>query len=671
MEKITVGADYETFSECDIKKSGAYAYARHPSTELLILRAIVDDAEGNELDRVEWDYGQPMPKAWARLIKKGYMFRAFNAAFEWQITTHVMAAKMGWPDIPLEQWYCTQGTALRHALPTSLDKCASAFNTRHKKLASGTRLITKFSKPRKPTKGNDATRNYPEDFPEDFEEFGVYCLGDVEAERELYWGLPCREYPPFERDVWLQLQRQNDRGVLVDVSSVEAILRMNNFNRKRRLTQLRKITDNVVQTDGQRDAVLTWCADEGYPLEGYTKDDIKLALKDPKLPEPVARVLEIRQELGQTSLAKYPRFVESVCPDSTLKGSIIYHRATTGRNGAGGVQPHNFPRDYVTTHEPLIETCLNWVREDRYEDIELVFGSLVDVAKGMLRPMFISRPGKMFYSADFSSIENRVTVWVAQDDVGIDIFANGVDQYRAFVAKQFGIAPEAVTPEMRTDGKATILGAMFGAGANTIWKTNVQKGIPMTLKQAKRNVAEFREQYAVTAATWYELDEVCVEACRMPKGKALVYKGLKFFCREGFFFIRLHSGRLLAYHDPRVEQVKTPWGAIKWAVTHNGLNAKGFWGRQTLTPSRIIENIVQAEARDLLMYSKMQVEDEGYDLILDVHDEILAEQDPDYASVEDFEKIMSRIPDWAKKENGAYVDFPLKAEGGKFTRYRK
>ena len=792
----SLGLDYETFSELNIKKVGAYAYARHPSTELLILCGILDDPRGRELDRFEWRYGEPMPKALIKLIKSGVRCRAFNAAFEWQITQHVIAGKMGWPDIPLEQWYCTQGAALQHALPTSLEKCASAFNKVHKKLGSGTRLITKFSKPRKVTKANAETRNYPEDFPEDFDEFVVYCMGDVEAERELYWGLPNREYSPTERQIWEQLQRQNDFGVRVDVGAVDDIMRMVEANRKRRLRELSILTEGAAKTDGQREVIMNWCDAQGYPLEGYTKDHLKAAIADKKVPKDVKHVLEIRQELGQTSLAKYPRIKEYACDDEVIRGGIVYHRASTGRNGGclaegtmilvktasgevtdvpiqdvtvdhkvydgtdwvshmgvvysgekdvieyvglsatpdhkvylsdtdsrpfseiaeQGLQPwrirqgqkesraypsivktydiigagpkarfvangvvvsnsgpqfHNLPRDYVSSDERLIQICLDWVRDSKYEEIELVFGPLVNVAKGMLRPMLRSREGKVFYSADFSSIENRVTVWVSQDDVGIDVFANGVDQYRAFVSKQFGIAPEDVTAEQRTDGKATILGAMFGAGANTIWKTNVQKGIPMTLKQAKANVNEFREQYAVTAATWYELDEICIEACRLPPGKQVSYKGLKFFCRDNFFFMRLHSGRLLAYHDPKVQQVKTPWGAIKWAVTHSGLNSKGFWTRQTLTPSRIIENIVQAEARDLLMFSKTEVENEGFDLVLDVHDEVLAEQDPNYMTVEDFEAIMARIPDWAKKENGAYVDFPLKAEGAKFTRYRK
>lgn len=667
----SVGLDYETYSELNIKEVGAFCYARHPSTELLILKGILDDDNGDEVDRFEWRYGDPIPRALFKLIKQGIRCRAFNAAFEWQISTHVMAGKMGWPEIPLEQWYCTQGAALRHALPTSLEKCAAAFNKIHKKLDSGTRLITKFSKPRKPTKANPATRNYPEDFPEDFDDFVVYCEADVEAEREIYWNLPGREYSAFERRVWEQLQRQNDLGVMIDMPSVHGVMDMIEVNRDRQLKRLNRLTGGAIKTDGQRDAIMSWCDAQGYPLTGYTKDDIKAHLKDRKIPDKIKQILEIRQDLGQTSLAKYPRIIESVCDDQTIKGNLIYHRATTGRNGGSGVQFHNLPRDYVSHYEPLVETCLQWVRDHRYEDIEFVFGDLNYVAKGMIRPMLRSRPGKVFYSADFSSIENRVTVWISQDDVGLDVFTNGVDQYKAFAAKQFGISMDDVTAEQRTDSKATILGAMFGAGAKTIWKTNVQKGIPMTLKQAKTNVAEFREQYAVTAETWYELDEVCIEAVQLPPGKQLEYKGLKFFCRDNFFFIRLHSGRLLAYYQPKVQKVKTPWGEMKWAVTHMGLNAKGFWTRQTLTPSRIIENIVQATARDLLMFSKMEVEDEGFDLVLDVHDEVLAEQEPDYMDVKAFEAIMARIPDWAMKKNGAYVDFPLRAEGGKFTRYRK
>lgn len=662
----SLGIDLEAFSELNIKKVGGHKYCRHPSTELLILRGILDDPQGNREDEFRWLYGEPMPRSLFRVIARGVRLRAFNAAFESQMFIHVLAAKMGWPLVDIEQWYCTQAAALRHALPMSLDKCAAVFNKVHKKLESGTRLINKFSKPK--TNGG---RNYPCDFPEEFEEFDEYCGADVEAEREVYWNLPYREFSDDEREFWIQLQHQNAYGVCVDIPTVKAMIKMLHVNKTRQTQRVVELTDGAVTTINQRAKVLQWCDAQGYPLEGYTKEIVEKAVEDKKTPDNVRELLTIRQDLGQTAVAKYPTIITYACADRTIKGSLIYHRASTGRNGGSGPQFHNIPRDYIAKKDDLVELALKWVRESRYEDIELVFGSLMHVAKGGLRAVLIPRPGKIFYAGDFSSIENRVTVWIAQDEVGLDVFVNGVDQYRAFAAKQFGIEIDEVTDEQRTDAKATILGAMFGAGAKTIWQTNVKKGIPMTLKQAKTNVAEFREQYAVTAATWYELDEICIEACRLPIGKAIMYKGLKFFRREDFFFIQLHSGRKLAYYKADVRKVMTPWGKEKFAVTHMGQNSKGAWIRQTLTPSRIIENIVQAEARDLLMHSKREVISEGFDIVLDVHDEILSEQDPDYMEAKEYEHIMTRTPFWATQEGGAFVDFPLGVEAKKFPRYRK
>ncbi len=412
---------------------------------------------------------------------------------------------------------------------------------------------------------------------------------------------------------------------------------------------------------------MDWCKRQGFRLKGYTAFDIEHALKK-DMPDNVRRVLTIRQELSQVSTKKYEKMALVVNADGRVRNNLIYHRASTGRNGGVGLQLHNFPRDYLAKEPHVIEEAIDLIGRDKYEEVMLIYGNPLDVAKGLLRPMIIASPGKTFYVSDFSGVENRGTAWIACDNTALQVFIDGRDQYIEFAASQFRLAPENVSAEQRTAAKATILGGMFGSGWKTIYDTNVQRGIPMTEEEARRNVEDLRSIYHVTAATWYELERAAKKAVRTLND--VPYKGLLFGVRKGYLFIRLPSGRLLSYYEPMVEKVMTPWGKERMGVTYSGLTAQKKWLRLNLTPSRLIENIVSGICRDLLMYSEYLIEqDKRVVPILDVHDEIISEGDPDAMTLDEYTGFMEKIPDWAYNHEG--IAFPLKAEGYISTRYRK
>ena len=658
-----ISLDFETFSAVELKDTGVFPYSRHASTEVLLCCYTFD--EGETINT--WQIGDPPPTDLFARIKAGDRIRAFNASFETEIWEHVCHARLGWPMITPLQWLDTKGLCESLALPGSLDSVAQALGLQYQKDASGTRLINKFSKPRKPTKTNPAERVLPKDSLDDFERFAEYCRQDVRVECAIYARIPMKDFPAVEQAVVEQHIRMNREGIVLDVKAFQSVRRMLDHNREVLTKKLIELTDGAVQTDGQLVKIIEWARSKGYELPGMTKFDVEQILSKDDVPPVVRRCLEIRQILGQVSTKKYDKMQAVTCEDGRARGNLVYHRATTGRAGGAGLQMHNFPRDYVSSKASEVDACIDFIGRNEYEKVELLYGNLTDVAKGLLRSMIIAPPGQLLYVADFSGVENRGVAWFCRDKVGLDVFAQKRDQYREFAAAQFGITIQEVTAEQRTAAKATILGAIFGSGWKTIYETNVLRGIPMTEAEAQRNVEDFRRIYATTTATWYDLDSCAQEA--VADRKDVPYKTVKFGVRGEFLFIRLPSSRCLAYYAPKVEEVMTPWGKKKTAVTYMGLTPQKVWMRLTLTPNRLIENIVSAICRDLLMHSMLVIErDARVRPVLSVHDEAVSYGEPDAISLHDYEQLMATVPDWAVDQS---VPFPLAAEGYISARYRK
>ena len=659
-----VSIDFETYSDADLKQVGGRLYAKHPSTEVLLLSYSFD--VGRTVHR--WEYGDGPPDDLLYAVRSGYTIRAWNASFEDFIWRYVCSARMGWPAVPQSQFLDTAAVALSLALPPSLEQCAKALRLPVKKNPEGKKLIRKFCMPRKPTVRMPWTRIYPHDEPQAFDLFGDYCDDDVRVECMAFVTMPRHEIAAFDKPIYEHNQLLNERGIMLDRAGFTAIQRMIDYYYDMKTRRLQEITGGALQTDGQRVRFLEWSASQGYVLAGFKKEDIANALKD-DVPDVVREALEIRQELSQVSTKKYLRMGSMADPDDDrVRDNLLYHRATTGRNGGSGLQLHNFPRDYVSKDPAAIQACIDFIGREDYEAVEVLYGPLLDVAKGLLRPMVMAPPGKTFFVADFSGVENRGTAWVARDPVALKVFADGIDEYIDFAAKQFGIDPSDVSDEQRTAAKATILGGMFGAGWKTIYETNVQRGIPMTVDEAKTNVKDLRRIRKVTAKTWYDLANATKEVFQ--KNADVVYKGLRFGRRGEFLFIKLPSGRALAYYDPKLEYVKTPWGDEILQVTYMGLTPQKQWIRMSLTPSRLIENIVSAICRDLLLHGQLLIEADGrVTPVLNVHDEVVSEGEPGAIELDEYCALLTTLPDWATTETG--IAFPLEAEGYVSVRYKK
>jgi hypothetical protein len=468
-----VSLDFETFSAGpSVKDVGPAKYAEHPTTEVLCLAWALGDAEPSL-----WVPGERFPRELFQLIDAGAHLFAWNAEFELAVWAEQCHRRMGWPAVPFESWRDTAAVALTFGLPASLEDAGAALRLAIQKDPRGSRLLGKLSKPRKVSKLNPATRWTPATAPDDFAALYAYCRQDVRTEREIGRVLPRRDLPPLELTYWRATVEMNSRGWAVDVDSARRMIAMLAEHRAALLLELQAVTDGVVTSDGQRDRILSWLAardvfpkakkkGENELTPSMAADAVAEALRG-QIADPAARrVLEIRQELGKSSVKKYGAMVERCCADGTVKNNILYHGAGTGRDAGRGLQIQNFPRASVARKKGTaeekdhdIQRAFDALRsENPLETVDFLYGNPAHFASKMLRSHLVAAPGQRLYGADFSSIENRITVWYAQDRHGIELFVRGLDQYRDFASGHFGVAYDDVTDDQRQEAKPIVLG---------------------------------------------------------------------------------------------------------------------------------------------------------------------------------------------------------------------
>lgn len=648
-EKPVVFCDYETYSECDIK-FGGFRYAQDPSTEIICLAYSFDKKKINF-----WKPGMPEPTDFINHIKSDGLVRAWNVSFEYAITNYVGARLFNWPKIKPEQVLCTMTDALALALPAALGACGEALSLPIQKDKKGKQLIQKLSKPRRATKNKPYTRITPDIEPELFEEFYEYNIRDVEAEIAIFDYLP-RHIKDQELELFRLTLKINERGIPIDTELCNSILEARLEYEKRLNNEIKEITNGELESTNSRPQSLAWLEKNGLKLSGYTKGDIKGALERPDLHDSVRRFLEIRSELSRTPIKKFDFIKNALCNDDTIKNNIIFHKATTGRYAGAGFQIQNLPRDSHKDPEELIR---------KFKEKEISDLNVYDEAIKLTRSVITAPEGKKLVVSDFSSIENRKICWVAGDFDTLDKFEKGMDQYKDTAVDIYHVNYDDVTKDQRQLGKIAVLSCGFGGG----WKTfqTVCKdswGINVTDEEAQHIVDSYRSKYWKVKNLWYGLYDAALEAVTTP-GVVKVYNRIKLRMMDDFLYMRLPSGRLLAYYKPELKMVTTPWGAEKLALTHMGTNTyTRKWERLTVIPGRLTENAVQAIARDALTDAMLKVEKAGYTVIGCVHDEIISLVDEGFGSIEHFNKLMGERPSWA-------LDCPIECEGYEDRRYRK
>lgn len=423
--KLTI--DFETRSTLNVKTVGAFVYTECPQTNVHCMAIKRDEFPTSIwINSRLYDIRQFTSKLPVILdaevfamLRAADVIEAHNAGFEIAVTKNIMVPRYGWPKIPDHKWRCSAAKAAAHALPRKLEDAAKALGLSAQKDMEGSKVMRKLHDPRKPRKGEDPNLLYWHQDPEDLIKLFRYCIQDVETEHALSSYLD--DLNPIEQKVWALDQTMNERGILADTQNARRIIAIVKNHESRLLEEVARITDGDIQSVKQVEKMAAYCDIDNMRAETVTE-----ALnKD--LPPNVRRLLEIRQKLSQSSIAKYNKILVRACLDGRLRGELMYHGASTGRWTGRGVQLQNLPRKSIETD--YIDLALELIETGDALWIENLFGDVMDFAKSMIRSTFTSRPGYDLIAGDYSQIEARTVLWFADEQDGLDLFRSGADIY--------------------------------------------------------------------------------------------------------------------------------------------------------------------------------------------------------------------------------------------------
>jgi len=665
---------------------GACVYARHPSAEII---CAAYDLEGSKL----WVPGCPPQVDLFEHVKSGGIIKAWNSMFEYYIWNEIGVKKLGWPPLPIEQMSCTMARARAAGYPGALDKCGKVLNLKIQKDKVGKRLINKFTKGHQPSKKDPRPRIPVIGDPEE-NTFYYYCVNDVESEKAIDEVLP--ELSEFEHKVWMLDQKINLRGVHIDR---RALNKLRGFVKSIKISltdELKYITKGRVNTADENKKIRDWLNSRGVKTKSIAKAAIIELLENPLIPPDCRRVLELRQTLSATSIGKLDAIHRRLTDTDRLHDLFVYHGALhTGRWAGRGPQPQNLkvsgPRD-------------NWSLKDvddvlscgTYTDLFNKFpGKSLDAIAGCLRSLFSAAPGAALICSDFSAIEAVVLAELAGETWRQEVFRTHGKIYEMSASKISGIPFEDFLkhkeetgehhPLRKKIGKVAELasgyqgwlGAWKAFGADKFLTDDEIKDAILKWRADSPNIVEFwggqlrqqGKQYKFKRE-FYGIEGTAIQAVLAP-GSVFRCRHI-LFCKQGTtLFCKLPSGRKLAYHNAILVPTTDRYSKQTiWQLTYEGWNSdsqKGPVGWITFSTygGKLVENITQAVARDIQAYSMLNLDAHGYPIVLHVHDEIVAEVHRNFGSIEEFEMLMSAVPEWAR-------GWPVRASGGwRGRRYRK
>lgn len=641
--------DIETFSSVDLGKSGVYAYTEAPDFEILLFGYAFDNDPVQVIDLAS---GEELPgDVNLALADPGVIKTAFNANFErTAIYVHFNFF------MPPEQWRCSSVLALTLGLPTKLEEVAKVMRLEQQKDTAGKALIRYFSIPCKPTKANGMrTRNRPADAPEKWAQFKEYNRQDVVVERIVRKRLEKYQPSPFEQKLWCLDQRINDRGVLVDPVLVQNAITCDTAYQERRIEEAAKLTgldnpNSVAQLKG-------WLMEaEGLEVESLNKTTVPELLKQAES-DTVKRVLELRQEMAKTSVKKYQAMDRGRCSDNRVRGLLQFYGANrTGRWAGRLVQVQNLPQNHLKD----LALARDLLIAGEFDLLEMVYESVPVVLSQLIRTAFIPAPGHRFIVADFSAIEARVIAWLAGEKWRLDVFNTHGKIYEASASAMFRILLEDVTKDIRQKGKVAELALGYQGGPGALISMGaLEKGL--TEEELPGIVKAWRAASPKIVQFWYAVNDAAIEAVREKKTVQL-HHGLAFSYEAGILFIRLPSGRRLAYVRPRIEN--NPH-FNKPALSYEGQDqVKKQWVRMFTYGGKLVENITQATARDCLAEALLRLDAAEYQTVMHVHDEAILEVPNGWGSLEEACEIMGQPISWAP-------GLPMRADGFETEFYKK
>ena len=638
--------DIETFSDVDLIKCGVYAYADSPAFEVLLFAYSFDGGETRVIDLAQ---GEELPGEVAEAVFDGSVVKtAFNANFE-----RTCLSKHFGRYLPPDSWHCSAVQAAVLALPRSLEDVGAVLGLDEQKMKEGKELIRYFCVPCKPTKANGGRRrNLPCHAPEKWEMFKSYCVRDVDVEKAIRRKLCKFPIPEGEMELYRLDQRINDRGVLVDMGLVRQAVKCERLHKEvvtRRAYELTGLENpnSVAQLKG-------WLGENGIEAESLSKKAVAEMIEESD--GEVEELLRLRLLMAKTSVKKYEAMKRSVCSDGRVHGLLQFYGANrTGRWAGRLVQVQNLPQNHIED----LELARRLVREGRFEDVEMLYDSTPNVLSELIRTAFVPEPGCRFVVADFSAIEARVLAWLAGERWRLEVFSSHGKIYEASAAAMFHVPVEEVTKgsPLRQKGKIAELGLGYGGAAGALVSMGA---LDMGLSEDDLPplVAAWRRANPHITQFWWDVDKAAVEA--VTKWTVTRAGRIGFEYRSGILFVTLPSGRKLAYVKPRMAVNK--FG--REGLTYEGILENKKWGRIETYGPKLVENIVQGTARDLLAEAMLRVERKGYPIVMHCHDEIIAEVPEGMGSVEEMCEVMAVRPSWAE-------GLPLRADGYECPFYQK
>jgi DNA polymerase len=667
----TLRIDLETFSSVDLRKAGMHRYVESDDFEVMLFAYAFDAEPVQVIDLVQ---GESIPpEVETAIFDSNVIKTAYNAAFE----LACLGRHFGRALDPM-QWRCTSVHALYLGLPGNLadvGKVVGLPDDQQKKRSGGV-LIRYFCIPCKPTKANmGRTRNKPIHDREKWRLFKDYCAGDVVAEREIANRLAKFPVPDKEHRLWVLDQKMNNKGVTIDRTLVEAAIECDQIYKQ-------KLTNEAIQLTGlsnpnSRNQLLAWLiVEDGTDVEDLTKKTVPLILKSTES-DVVHRVMELRQQLAKTSVSKYHAMQRSACADAAVRGLTQFYGANrTGRWAGRLVQVQNLPQNKLKD----IDLARNLMKAGDFDAVDSLFGNVFDTLSQLIRTAFVARQGHKFVIVDFSAIEARVVAWLAWCQWRIDVFNTHGKIYEASAEQMFKLPKGSVDKKSpyRFKGKVAELALGYQGGAGAL-KTMGALDMGLTEDELEPIKIAWREANPEVVQFWYDCESAAKDAVIHKTSIDLTIacgrSKLTFVWESGFLFIGLPSGRRLAYVKPRIEaedlyREKSDGTKFQIAragsLTYEGLDQKTKqWTRLSTYGGKLVENITQAIARDLLAESMLALDARGFNLLTTVHDEIVAEEEIDGSrDVHLAEAIMGTPISWAK-------DLPLRGDGFETPYYMK
>lgn len=648
----TLSIDIETYSSEDLTKSGVYRYTEAPDFSILLFGyafndepvQVVDLACGNELPKEVLD----------ALLDASVLKTAWNAAFEITcISSHFNI------DLDVTQWECSMVKSAMLGLPLSLDMASKVLQLPEEKMKAGKALIRYFSLPCKATKANQGrTRNLPHHDPDKWNLYKEYNGMDVEVERAIRSKIAFFEIPEQEKQLWYLDQKINRKGVLLDMQFVNNAIEIDELYKYELEKEAKEITGLENPNSGAQ--LKSWLSEEmGEEIETLRKGDVPELIQNTDDPK-VIRLLELRQEMSKTSVKKYQAMYNTVCKDGRVKGLFQFHGANrTGRWAGRLVQMQNLPKNHLDD----LDLARDLVKDNELDILKLTFGNVPDTLSQLIRTAFISSEGNTLYVADFSAIEARVIAWWAKEKWRLDVFNTHGKIYEASAAAMFGVPLSAVTKgsDLRQKGKVAELALGYQGGPGALLAMGALE-MGLTEEELPALVTAWRRSNKNIVQLWYATEAAAKDTIKT--GNPNSVNGVTFYMRKGILFMGLPSGRSLAYLKPRVLEKQTKVG-IKEAIQFEGMNqTTKQWGVQDTYGGKLVENAVQAIARDCLADKMLLLDRSGYDIVLHVHDEggIDAPRNPE--TLNTICELMGQPISWAP-------GLPLRADGYVTDFYKK